>query len=180
MESDEIKRLFQDLVEISPLWDKLGVLLGSVEAPWVPTPYDVVSAVVNMLSIGYGDIVYDLGCGDGRFVVEAAKRGAKGVCVEIDKRLIEVAKNNAKMHGVDDKVVFISDDIVNADLSPATTIYMYLTTGVIEKLKSKIMNEVRPGTVIASLCYEVKWLDPLDIAEVYVNDRKYDVYIYLV
>lgn len=179
MINDEVARLFQELVEISLLWDKVGVVRSRVEAPWAPTPMNVAEFVMSIASIGVGDVVYDLGCGDGRIVIEAAKRSAKAVCVEVDPKLIEVSRKMSRIAGVEDRILFINDDVSNVDLSQATAIYMYLTTNVINKLKNKFLKELTPGTLIISLDYEVNWLTPIDIIEINNDRKQHKVFLYL-
>ncbi|MEM1646005.1 MAG: methyltransferase domain-containing protein [Ignisphaera sp.] len=180
MWESNLNKLIQDLANVTCLWEKLGVTYGYIEAPWVPTPNEVVEFVLDLVSVNPGDIVFDLGCGDGRIVIGAAKRGARGVCVEVDSRLIEIAQSQAREQGVDDRITFINSDIIHVDLSLASIVYMYLTTNVINKLKNKIVNELRSGTLIVSLDYSIDWLQPLDVVELNISSKYYKIYLYIV
>lgn len=172
--------LLQGLIDVLLLWDNLGVVYGHVEAPWVPTPINIVESVLDLISVSVGDVVVDLGCGDGRVVIEVAKRGAKGVCIEIDAKLIEIARNKEQQLNVEERIVFINDDMFKVDISYATIVYMYLTTNIINKLKSKILTELRPGTTIISLDYSLDWLEPVEIVEFSTNTKYHKIYIYIV
>ncbi|MEM0489687.1 MAG: methyltransferase domain-containing protein [Ignisphaera sp.] len=155
-------------------------MYGSIDSPWVPTPKEVVDYVMDIASVSYGDIVYDLGCGDGRIVIEAARRGANAVCVEIDTKLIEIAKRNAVEMGVSDRIEFVNDDIINVDLSRASVIYLYLTSKSIERIKHKMLSEVKPGTIIIALDYGIEHLNSAAILAIDVNNKTYKVYVYIV
>lgn len=180
MSENDLNKLLQDLIDVAHLWEKLGVTYGHVEAPWAPTPNEVVEFVLDLGYINSKDTVFDLGCGDGRIVIGAAKRGAKAICVEIDDKLIEIARARAREQGVEDRITFINSDIINVDLSSASIVYMYLTTNVINRLKSKVISELRPGTMIISLDYSIDWLQPLDIEELNVGTKRYRVYLYII
>lgn len=176
---DNVDELLRDLVDVSLLWDRLGAIYGYIEAPWVPTPMDIVEHVLEAVSVGPKDVVIDLGCGDGRVVIEAAKRGARSICVEIDEKLIEIARNNARQQGVEERIEFINSDILEVDISSATVVYVYLTSNVLSKLKNKMVNELRPGTTVVSLDYEIEWLEPVEIIDFTSSDKYRKVYIYI-
>jgi len=180
LSEENIDNLLKDLVEVSLLWDQLGVIYGRIEASWVPTPIGIVEFVFDLISIGSGDIVVDLGCGDGRVVIEAAKRGAKALCIEIDERLLKIARKNAQQLGVADNILFINNDILNVNISQATVVYTYLTTKVLNKLKIKFFKELKPGTTIISLVYSLGWLEPIEVVEVSPENKYYRIYIYII
>ena len=101
--------------------------------------------------VGPGDIVLDLGCGDGRIVITAAQEfGARGVGVEIDARLVRQARANAHAAGVDDRVAIWQEDLFAVDMRPATVLTMYLSHKVNDRLCPKLLRELRPGTRIVS------------------------------
>ena len=96
-------------------------------APYVPTPQEVVDRMLRLAQVGKGDVVYDLGCGDGRIPITAAKRfGARGVGVDIDPQRIAEANANAKKEGVTERVSFRLQDALTTDLSDATVVTLYL------------------------------------------------------
>src|SRR5262245_41559572 len=102
---------------------------------YVPTPNDVVAAMLSIADVGPSDVVYDLGSGDGRIVIAAAKRGARGVGIELEPSLVAEANKNAKRAGVADRVSFIEGDIFQTDVSAATVVTLYLLSSINERLK---------------------------------------------
>ena len=103
-----------------------AVAQPAVLAPYSPTPSDVVERMLTLAEVKQGDVVYDLGCGDGRIPIAAAKRGARGVGVDIDPRRITEANANAKAAGVEKLVEFRLQDAMTVDVSPATVVTLYL------------------------------------------------------
>ncbi|MFN7920951.1 MAG: class I SAM-dependent methyltransferase [Bryobacteraceae bacterium] len=125
-------------------WDKWDV-------PYVPSPDAVIDAMLKLAKVTGSDTVYDLGCGDGRIVITAAKRyGARGVGIDIDPQRIKEANDNARRAGVADRVKFLEQDLFQADFSQATVVTLYLLTTVNARLKPKLLKELRPGTRIVS------------------------------
>ncbi len=121
------------------------------DVPYVPTPQPVVEAMLELAEVGPNDIVYDLGSGDGRIVITAAKKyGCRAVGIEINPRRVEEARENAKKAGVADRVKFIQGDMFKADIHEATVVTLYLLSSVNEKLKPKLFKELRPGTRVVS------------------------------
>ena len=121
-----------------------------LDVPFVPTPTETVNAMLKLADVKKGDVVYDLGSGDGRIVIAAARRGARAVGVDIDPQRIEEARRNAKSAGVDDRARFINGDLFNADIHEATVVTLYLLPRVNERLKPKLLAELQPGTRIVS------------------------------
>ena len=120
-------------------------------APFVPTPMKVVRAMLKLANVTKDDVVYDLGCGDGRIVIEAAKRfGAHGVGVDIDPQRIRESNENAQRRGVTDRVEFRLEDAMKTDLTKATVVTMYLLTEANLKLRPKLFRELKPGTRVVS------------------------------
>jgi SAM-dependent methyltransferase len=118
---------------------------------FVPTPDDVVEAMLQLADVGQNDVVYDLGSGDGRIPITAARRfGARGVGIDLDPRLVAQATRNAQETGVADRVRFVEGDIFEADISPATVVTLYLLTSINERLRPKLLKELRPGARIVS------------------------------
>ncbi len=152
---------------------------GSSLAPWVPTRDELLPYIMNLAKVGPNDVLYDLGCGDGRVVVEAALRGARSVCVEVNKELISRAEERARKLGVMDKVNFINDDFFNVELKNATVIYMYLLTSVNKMLKPKLSREIRIGTRVVTLDFEIPGWKPVHILRISLGYRDATLYLYI-
>ncbi len=121
------------------------------QAPYVASPPDVVDRMLTLAEVGPGDIVYDLGSGDGRIVIAAALRfGAQGVGIEIDPARVETARANAVRAGIEHLVTFRQGDVMEADLSDATVVTLYLLTAQNIRLRPRLTAELRPGTRIVS------------------------------
>ncbi|MEM0361364.1 MAG: class I SAM-dependent methyltransferase [Sulfolobales archaeon] len=158
----------------------IQTLNGGVSlAPWVPTRDELLPYIMNLAKVGSNDVLYDLGCGDGRIVVEAALRGAKGVCVEVNKELILRAEERARKMGVIDKITFINDDFFNVTLSDATVIYMYLLTSVNKMLKPKLSREVKISTRIVTLDFEIPGWKPVHVVRISLGYREATLYLYI-
>ena len=123
---------------------------------YVPTPEAVVEAMLQVANVGKDDIVYDLGCGDGRIPVTAAKKyGARGIGIDIDPQRIAEANENVKKNKVEDKVKIIQGDLFQQDLSQATVVTLYLLPSLNVKLMPKLMKECKPGTRIVSHAFDM-------------------------
>jgi ribosomal protein L11 methylase PrmA len=123
---------------------------------YVPTPEAVVEAMLQVANVGKNDIVYDLGCGDGRIPVTAAKKyGATGVGIDIDPQRIKEAKENVAKNNVGDKVTIIQGDLFEQDLSKATVVTLYLLPSLNVKLMPKLMKELKPGTRVVSHAFDM-------------------------
>ena len=132
-------------------------LVGQLQSPrqpdviFVPTLESVADAMLQMAKITPGDVVYDLGSGDGRIVILAAQKyGARGVGIELDPRLVQTARDVAREGEVEDRVTFINADLFEADISQATLVTIYLSRSVNARLEPKLRKELRPGTRIVS------------------------------
>lgn len=122
-----------------------------LDVPYVPTKQSVVEAMLDLAGATGNDVVYDLGCGDGRIVVTAAREyGARGVGVDIDPERIAEANRLATRVGVTGRVKFIEGDLFKADIHEATVVTLYLLPEVNLKLKPKLLRELKPGTRIVS------------------------------
>jgi cyclopropane fatty-acyl-phospholipid synthase-like methyltransferase len=123
---------------------------------YVPTPQPVVDAMLKMANVTAKDVVYDLGCGDGRIPVTAAQRfGAKGIGIDIDPVRISEANENAKVAGVTDKVTFLNQDLFTTDIKEATVVTLYLLPSLNQKLMPKLKAELKPGTRIVSHAFDM-------------------------
>lgn len=123
---------------------------GDSLAPYVPTPPDVVERMLEMANVQAGDVVYDLGSGDGRLVIAAAKRGARGVGIDIDPQRVAESQANAVAAGVTDRVEFRLADALAADVSDATVVTLYLLSSSNAKLRPRLQAQLKPGSRIVS------------------------------
>jgi SAM-dependent methyltransferase len=118
---------------------------------FAPTPQPVADAMLQLARVTPGDVVYDLGSGDGRIVILAAQKyGARGVGVELDARLVELSRQVAREGEVADRVRFIHGDLYEADLTGATVVMLWLSNSVNMRLEAKLKRELRPGARIVS------------------------------
>lgn len=121
-----------------------------LDVPYVPTPQEVVNKMLDMAKVKEGDMVYDLGCGDGRIVINAAKRGARGVGIDLNPQRISEAKANAKEAGVEDRVQFMVGDLFKADFSKADVVTLYLLPSVNRALRPQLWKQLKVGTRVVS------------------------------
>lgn len=143
--------------------------LRTPDVIYVPTPQSVVDAMLKMANVTKNDVVYDLGCGDGRIVVTAAKQfGARGVGIDIDPQRIKESNANAEAAGVTDRVKFSNADIFadSTNLSEATVVTLYLLPSLNVKLIPKLMRELKPGTRIVSNSFDMGEWEPEKTMEV--------------
>src|SRR5215472_9486690 len=132
---------------------------------WVPTPQALVDKMLDMAKVTPKDYVIDLGSGDGRTVITAAKRGAKAVGIEYNPDMVELSKRNAAKEGVSDKASFMKADLFETDFSQAQVITMFLLPSINLKLRPKILN-LRPGTRIVSNTFDMEDWKPDEDATV--------------
>jgi protein-L-isoaspartate O-methyltransferase len=124
--------------------------------PYVPSPTSVVSDMLTLAEVGPGDFLIDLGSGDGRIVLTAAKVfGARGFGVDIDEKLVREANESAKSQGLADRVKFVTQDLFKTDISQATVVTMYLLPHTVNMLRDKLLKELKPGTRIISHDYSL-------------------------
>lgn len=118
---------------------------------YVATPHEIVDRMLQVAKVRAGDVVYDLGCGDGRMVIAAARKfGTRGIGVDLDPARIREARENAKRAGVDKTVTFKVGDLFETDLTEATVVMLYLLPEVNRRLKPKLFRELRPGARVIS------------------------------
>ena len=123
---------------------------------YVPTPEAVVNAMLEVARVASSDVVYDLGCGDGRIVIAAAKKyGARGVGIDIDPQRLAEARANASSAGVADRVEFRQEDLFEADIREATVVTLYLLPSLNLKLLPKLQRDLRPGTRLVSHAFDM-------------------------
>ena len=121
------------------------------QVPFITTPEEVVERMLELAGTRADDLVVDLGSGDGRIVISAARKfGARGLGIELDQRLVEKSRDNARAAGVADRVSFVQGDVLTADISKASVVTVYLLPGLIGQLQQRFTGELRPGTRIVS------------------------------
>jgi SAM-dependent methyltransferase len=130
--------------------------LRKPDARYVPSPQPVVEAMLELARVGPTDIVYDLGSGDGRIPITAARLyGARGVGIDIDPTRVDEAKANAVAAGVAGRVSFRNEDLFEADFSDATVVTLFLTPAVNLRLRPRLLRELKPGTRIVSYWHDM-------------------------
>jgi len=153
-----------------------------LDVPYVPTTDDAVAAMLKLADIKSNDVVYDLGCGDGRIVIAAAKKfGSRGVGVDIDPARIREAKENAKKAGVENLVRFEENDLFKTDIHDANVVMLFLLNSVNLKLRPKLLAELKPGTRVVSNTFDMgDWKPDKEVAvEGTDNGTSLSQYLYL-
>lgn len=121
------------------------------QVPFITTPEEVVQRMLELAGTRADDLVVDLGSGDGRIVIMAARKfGARGLGIELDQRLVDKSRDNARAAGVAERVSFVQGDVLTADISKASVVTVYLLPGLIGQLQQRFTGELRPGTRIVS------------------------------
>jgi tRNA G37 N-methylase Trm5 len=128
---------------------------GKKIVPFVPTPQEVVDKLIELAGVKKGDVVYDLGSGDGRIVISAAKKGARAVGFDIDGDLVKESRDNIRKAGVQDSAEIRQQDLLTVDLSPATVITMYLLPDVNLMLRPKLLSQLKPGSRVVSHAFDM-------------------------
>ncbi len=154
----------------------------AVRVPFVPTPIPVARKMLELAGAGPGDTLYDLGCGDGRIAILAAKDFGvdRAVCVELREDLAERALEEAKRQGVADRVEVRREDMFRADISDATIVTLFLLTSVNNELAPKLRRELKPGTRIVSHEFQITGWKPLAFATVSEGHISHNIYLYVV
>lgn len=156
------------------------------DVPYVPTPWHVVDAMLGMAQVGPDDYLIDLGSGDGRIVITAAKKhGTRGFGVDIDGALVSDAQREARRQGVDDRVAFYTRNLFITDISKATVLTMYLLPRVNLQLRPRLFAELKPGTRIVSHDFDMDNWRPDEKITLPVPDKPYgrpssDIFLWIV
>ncbi len=141
-----------DLFQASHGWTDVVDL-----APFVPTPMPVVDRMLALAQVNKNSVVFDLGCGDGRIIIAAAKEyGARGVGVDLDAELIQTARAKAKIEGVENLTEFRMEDATRSDIRAATVVALYLLPESNELLRDKLEQQLKPGSIVVSHNYRIK------------------------
>jgi hypothetical protein len=151
------------------------------QVPFVVTPHPVVNEMLRLAAVTKDDVVYDLGSGDGRLVVAAARDfGARGVGIEIEPRLVTASTGYAKSAGVADRVTFVQQDFFQTDLRPATVVTLFLGNDLNLRLRPKLLQELRPGARIVSHNFDMGDWQPARMIRVEADGQSRPVYLWVV
>ena len=136
--------------------DADGQTQGQRRAPYITTPTVIVEEMLKAAKVTRDDVVYDLGCGDGRIVIMAARKfGARGVGIDISPERVREAQENARRAGVADRVKFIRQDLFDSDIGEATVVTLFLMRSLNLQLRPKLLRELRPGTRVVSHAFDM-------------------------
>jgi cyclopropane fatty-acyl-phospholipid synthase-like methyltransferase len=136
------------------------------EIPFVPTPLEVVDRMLEMAEVKSKDVIYDLGSGDGRIVIRAAKKyGARGVGIEMDSELIELSRAKAREEGVSHLVEFRAEDALKVDVSPATVVTLYMLPWFNAKLRPALQHQLKPGSRVVAHDYGIEGWPPSEVVK---------------
>jgi SAM-dependent methyltransferase len=157
---------------------------GSAPAPAVryePTPYDVARTMLEMASVRPDELVADLGCGDGRLVIEAVQRfGARGLCVDIDPRRIAEARRNAEAAGASARITFLQQDLFTVDLRPVGVVMLFLSQDFNLQLQPKLVRELRPGARVVSHWHDMGDWRPDQTVRMRSDGRTRPLYLWII
>ena len=145
-----------------------------------PTPENVVAQVIDLAGVRGGDVVYDLGCGDGRIVIAAAKAGARGVCVDIDPVRIRESRANAAAAGVESRIRFVTGDLFTVPIADATVVFLFLWPDLNLKLRPRLRSELRPGTRIVSYVHTMGDWPPRETRKVQGRYGQRELYLWTI
>ncbi|MEM3627297.1 MAG: class I SAM-dependent methyltransferase [Candidatus Bathyarchaeia archaeon] len=152
-------------------------------APYVPSPPQVIRQMLILAELKPGEVFFDLGAGDGRVVIMAAKDfGARAVGVELREDLAKKALSTVYEYGLQDRVTIVNGDIFNVDLTSADVVFLYLTTSANEKVKPKLEAELKPGVRVVSHDYEIVGWKPVKVVNFCENQTlgypSHTIYLY--
>lgn len=151
------------------------------QVPDVRTPVVVVNEMLRLANVTAGDVIYDLGSGDGRILIAAAQdRGARGVGLEIDPALVAQSTERAQRLGLADRLSFRQQDLFEADLTPATVVTLYLSPDLNRRLRPKLLSELRPGARIVSHRFDMGDWVPSRTLQVSSNEGSHTLYLWVV
>jgi SAM-dependent methyltransferase len=136
-----------------------------LDVPYEPTPPEVVRTMLDLAEVRPGDVVYDLGCGDGRILVEAARRGARAVGVDLDPARVREARANARAAGVADRIEVRQGDLFEADVRAATVVTLFLWPEVNLRLRPRLLSQLAPGSRVVSYWHDMGDWKPVRTVE---------------
>ena len=156
-----------------------GLALSQYQPRFEPTPTSVVQAMTDLAAVKAGDVVFDLGCGDGRLVIAAARLGARATCVDIDPRRIAEARDNARQAGVEQRIAFRTKNLFDTDLAGASVVMLFLSPDYNLKLRERL-RRLAPGTRIVSHWHGMGDWRPQKKVDVQVDSRSHAVYLWVI
>ena len=159
-------------------WGLAQAQPGAPGVRYEPSPMPVVEAMTELAAVRPGDVVYDLGCGDGRIVIAAAKRGARAVCVDIDPVRIADARENARTAGVAERIEFRTEDLFGVDLGDATVVMLFLSGDFNRRLRPRLQ-ALTPGTRIVSHWHDMGDWQPRKATHVSRDRRDHPVFLWV-
>jgi SAM-dependent methyltransferase len=156
-------------------------VLRAPDVQYEPTPMEVVQAMLRLAKVNAGDVVYDLGCGDGRIVITAAREfGARGVCVDIDPVRIAESRENARQAHVTDRMRFLNEDLFLTDVGDATVVTLFLSPEMNLAVRPKLQRELKRGTRIVSYWHHMGDWKPQETVRVRSGGRGGPIYLWTV
>ena len=148
-------------------------------APYIPTPQGIVERMLEAVHVKPGDLVYDLGSGDGRVVIMAAQKfGARAVGVELRADLCRIASDRIRALGLQDRVRMVQGSALRVDLSPADVVTMVLLTSSNERMKPKLEQDLKPGARVVSSQFPIKGWKPADVVKTQAGSMEHTIYVY--
>jgi SAM-dependent methyltransferase len=155
--------------------------LRAPDVRYEPTPPDVVQVMLRVANVKPGDLVYDLGCGDGRIVITAVRQfDARGVCVDIDPQRIAESRETARAAGVTDRIRFLNQDLFLTDVGEATVVMLFLSPELNLKVRPKLLRELKPGARIVSHWHDMGDWKPQETLRVQSGGWERSVYLWTI
>jgi len=155
--------------------------LRAPDVRYEPSGAEVVQAMLRLGKVAARDVVYDLGCGDGRIVIAAVReRGARGVCVDIDPERIAESRDNARAAGVADRIQFRNEDLFTTAIGDATVVMLFLYPDLNLKLRPKLWKELKPGTRVVSHWHDMGDWKPFETVRVVSEGRERPIYFWTI
>jgi len=157
-------------------------VLRAPDVHYEPSGNDVVQAMLRLGNVKAGDVVYDLGCGDGRIVISAVRQfnNVRGVCVDIDPERIAESRENARVAGVADRVEFRNQDLLTTDIGNATVVMLFLSPQLNLKSRPKLLRELKPGTRVVSHWHDMGDWNPQQVVRVTSSGRERPLYLWTI
>ena len=180
------RRALLVLVVLAPGIFTVGTTPAQAQAARVPdihyepTPHNVVADTLRLGGVREGDLLYDLGCGDGRSVIAAARAGARGVCVDIDPQRIIESRANAAAAGVAERIRFLEQDLFTTDFRDATMVFLFLWPDLNLKLRAKLWRELKPGSRVVSYVHDMGDWPPRQTLKVQGAHGERNLYLWVI
>ena len=148
-------------------------------APYVTSPQPIVEKMLELARLKSGETLYDLGCGDGRILLSAARNfGARAYGVELSPTLVKRAQQMVESQGLQDQVTILQGDMMQIDVSAANVVALYLMTDANAQLRPKLERELKPGARVVSLEFKIKGWKPARVEKVEAHRHPYTIYVY--